>query len=168
MWTIGREREKSRASQCVKGERQRKLLFGVIDAVHDLKEGCGTSQHFIEVAREAMIEGWARVWEETANWVRQVGNEFPEVLSLWDDLANHPDSSVRWRVACLLYWDIPERQSDRLFATLRFDKSKKVSSYAIDRYEVRPDKDGTLVKQYDASEFPNDRLELAAFTRPRT
>lgn len=153
MWTIGREREKQHAAKFVKEESQQRLLFPVIDVVHDLKEGTATAQDLMNVARVAMVEGGSGVWQNTANWLRQVQHELPEVRFLWSDLAHHPNWQVRWRVACCLYLDIPEQQSDRLFSALRFDKSKRVRATAIDRYEYRPDKRGKVERRFDAADF---------------
>lgn len=153
MWTIGREREKSHAAKFVREETQQRLLFPVIDAVHDIKEGSGDIQNFIVTARIAMIEGRSGVWHNTVNWMRKVIQEHPTANVLWDELAEHESWRVRWKVACCLYVDIPEPQSDQLFSSLRADRSKKVRDYSVDRYENRPDKHGKVEKRFDAAKF---------------
>jgi hypothetical protein len=153
MWTIGREREKIHAAKFVRDVDQQKLLFPVIDAVHDQKEGSGDIDGFIIVARKAMIEGGSGVWQNTAIWLRQMAREQPVALNLWSELAEHTDWRVRFKVACCLYLYIPESQSDRLFALLRTDRSKKVRDYAIDRYKNRPDERGRIEKRFDATLF---------------
>jgi hypothetical protein len=155
MWTIGREREKSHAAKFVREEGQQGLLFPVIDAVHDMKEGSGGIQDFIVAARIAMIEGGSGVWQNTVNWMRKVVPEQPAAQGLWDELADHESWRVRWRVACCLYLDIPDSHSDRLFSSLRADRSKKVRDYAVARYEYRPDKHGKIEKRFDAASFGN-------------
>ena len=153
MWTIGREREKLHAGKYVRQSAQQQLLFPVIDAVHDLKEGKAGLEEFCESARTAMTLGGDRVWEQAASWVGQVEREYPEVASLWNELALNSDWRVRWRVAYSLYCFISEPQSDQLFAKLRHDRSKKVREFAVQHYEYRPDASRTIVKQFDASLF---------------
>ena len=153
IWTIGREREKLHAAKFVRGADQQALLFPVIDAVHDLNEGEIDTDRFVTAARTAMIEGAFGVWANTNNWIRKIGNRHPNVLPLWDELSEHTSWKVRWRVACCLYSDIGDAQSDRIFSVLRNDKSKKVREYAIDRYEKRPDDKGRVEKRFDARKF---------------
>jgi hypothetical protein len=158
-WTIGREREKSHAAKYVRDSTQQSLLFPVIDAALDLNEGHGSSEAFVRVARVAMIDGGASVWQSANDWIRRIGNRHKDVLPLWDELATHANRNVRWRVACCLYLDISEDQSNRLFAILRSDKSKKVRDYSLDRYENRPDKSGRVEKRFDANRF-DERVRL--------
>ncbi|MCW1984326.1 UNVERIFIED_ORG: hypothetical protein M2348_002343 [Sphingomonas sp. R1F5B] len=153
MWTIGREREKTHAGKFVRQEDQRQLLYPVIDAVHDIKEGNGSVEDFIGVAQVAMMEGGSGVWLSTANWVRKVSHENVRASEIWNFLARHESWKIRWRVACCLYLDIDEPQSDHLFAHLRSDPSKKVRKYATDRYENRPDDQGKVEKRFDATLF---------------
>jgi hypothetical protein len=153
MWTIGREREKTHAAKFVRDKGQQSLLFPVIDSVHDMKEGSGSIQDFMIAARLAMVEGGSGVWQNTVNWMRKVIFEQPEAHMLWDELAEHKAWQVRWKVACCLYLDIPEAQSNRLFALLRADRSKKVRDSAVDRYEYLPDERGRVEKRFDAALF---------------
>ena len=97
-----------------------------------------------------MIEGNSAVWQNASGWVRKVVKLRPDVAELWDDLSSYSAWNVRWRVACVLYHDIADHQSDALFAALRHDKSIKVRTYAIDRYEYRPGPDREAVKMFDA------------------
>jgi hypothetical protein len=151
VWTIGREREKQHAAKFVRDPEQQAILFPVIDAVHDLNEGSGSPSAFIDVARTAMTNGEAAVWQNATNWIPKVGSEYPEVHSLWGELARNVSWNVRWRVACVLYGGVPDEQSDELFGDLRHDKSKKVRETAIDRYENRPGPDRYIVfKMFDA------------------
>lgn len=152
MWTIGREREKFHAAKFVRDGAQQNILFPVIDAVHDLKEDRGSAAAFIAVARIAMITGGSGVWQNTVNWIAKVTREHPEILLLWDELALGTIWQTRWRVACVLYGDIPDAQSDHLFSNLRHDPSKRVRDTAIDRYENRPGPDRYIVfKMFDSS-----------------
>lgn len=152
-WTIGREREKLHAAKFVRKAEEQAILFPVIDAVEDLKEGIGTIQQFMSAARTAMITGGFGAWTGTSNWISKVAKDAPEVSALWDELSNHTEWKVRWRVACELYsFGIGEEQSNRLFAKLRNDKSKKVRDYANSRYEYRPNPKNAE-KIYDAADF---------------
>jgi hypothetical protein len=150
-WTIGRDREKLHTAKFVKDAAGQFLIFLVIDAALDLNEGQGDSDLFVDVAKAAMIEGSSAVWQNAANWMRKIGDRFPETLTMWDSLAAHPSWQVRWRVACVLYHDFPEDKSDQLFAILRHDKSAKVRLTSVDRYENRPGPDRYVVfKMFDA------------------
>ncbi|MES2441950.1 MAG: hypothetical protein V4574_03905 [Pseudomonadota bacterium] len=150
-WTIGRDREKAYTAEFVKEADQQALIFAVIDAALDCNEASGSGAEFVEKARVAMVDGNSAVWQNASSWVRKVGERHPASLTLWDQLASHASWQVRWRVACLLYNDIPDAKSDDLFALLRHDKSAKVREYAVSRYENRPGPDRNIVfKMFDA------------------
>lgn len=152
MWTIGREREKLHAAKFVRDAAQQNILFPVIDAIHDVKEDRESPAAFIAVARIAMTKGGSGVWQNTVNWIAKVAREHPEVLSLWDELALCANWQTRWRVACVLYGDISDAQSDHLFSKLRHDASKRVREMAVDRYENRPGPNRHIVfKMFDAN-----------------
>jgi len=153
VWTIGREREKLHAAKFVRKPEDQEILFRVIDAVADLNEGTGSIEQFLSVARLAITFGGNGAWTNTSNWVAKVAKDAPEVMTIWDELSNHTELKVRWRVACgLYYFGIGEEQSNRLFAKLRNDKSKKVREYANSRYENRPNPK-YVEKVYDAADF---------------
>ena len=152
VWTIGREREKLHAAKFVRKPEEQAILFPVIDAVEDLKEGTGTVEQFMFAARTAMIEGGFGAWTNASLWISKVAKDAPEASILWDELSDHSEWKVRWRVACELYYGISEEQSNRLYAKLRNDKSKKVRDYAISRYEHRPNPK-YIEKVYDAADF---------------
>jgi hypothetical protein len=152
-WTIGKEREKAHAAKFVRQSDQQALIFPVIDAAIDISDGHGNERDFRELAQTAFVSGKSAVWQSAADWLRKVGGLRPAVLNLWDELAAHSDWTVRWRVACLLYADMSETQSDLLFSVLRHDKSAKVRRYAVDRYENRAGPDRNIItKLFDADE----------------
>jgi hypothetical protein len=153
LWTIGREREKQQVAPHFKDPAERALLFDVIDAVHDLKEGYDKPDKFVPVARRALAEGGAGVVQQTCEWIARVAGHFPEVGALWNELASHPQSKFRFQAASRLYWYIPQDQSNRLFAGLRNDKSKRVREIAVSQYEWRPNENRHLVKTFDADRF---------------
>jgi HEAT repeat protein len=153
IWTIGREREKAHAIKYIRNPKDHALIFDVIDAVEDIKAGGSDFQRFIDASRDAFALGGSGVWEQTAGWVRQVGQHHPLVHAIWDDLAASPSADVRWRVACVLYQDIPERLSHQLFDRLRSDKSKRVRAFAIDRYENTAGPDGHIAPSRRAEAF---------------
>jgi hypothetical protein len=157
LWTIGREREKAHYTQFVRDADQQALLFPVIDAIHDLKEGAGSASRLMDVSRAAMAGGNVRVWGTTSDWLNRVVTQIPEVGQLWVEFASNADWRLRWRVACHLYFGIPEDISNRIFAVLRHDRSAKVREYAISRYEERPNEKREVVKMFDAEAF-DDRV----------
>lgn len=161
MWTIGREREKLHAAKFVKDEAGQTLLFRVIDAVHDLKDGGDDVVALENAARCAIIDGNSAVWQNVSNWIRRAGQQWPAVLSIWPGLAAHADWRIRHRVACVLYLDVPEDLSNRLFAALRFDKSAKVRQYVVQRYEWRPDEHNEVKRFHDAALFDERFPELS-------
>jgi hypothetical protein len=152
-WTIGREREKAHAIKSIRNVNEHPLIFDVIDAVEDIKAGEGDLQQFMNGATHAFVNGGRAVWGQTANWVRKVGKHHPQVHAIWDELAKSPDGEIRWRVACILYHDIPERQSHILFDILRSDKSKRVRQFAIGRYEHPVDAKGHADQTRSANDF---------------
>ena len=153
IWTIGREREKAHAIKYIRSEKEHPLIFAVIDAVEDVKAGDSDLRRFMNAAIYAFVHGGRAVWGQTANWVRQVGKYHPQVHAIWDELAKSPDGEIRWRVACVLYHDIPERQSHILFDILRSDKSKRVRQFAISRYEHPVDAKGHADQTRSANDF---------------
>ncbi|WP_073974359.1 hypothetical protein [Erythrobacter donghaensis] len=153
IWTIGREREKAHAIKFIRNVNEHPLIFDVIDAVEDIKAGDGDLQLFMNAAIHAFVNGGRAVWGQAANWVRKMGKHHPQVHVIWDELAKWPISEVRWRVACVLYHDIPERQSHYLFDRLRSDKSKRVRQIAISRYEYTTDAKGLAERTRSAGEF---------------
>jgi hypothetical protein len=137
---------------------QKAMLLAVVDAAHDIIDGKTDVSEFVELARNAMIQGNSSVWQGASNWITKIGRRIPEVTVVWTELVSHANWKVRWRVACCLYsWGIEEKQSDRLFATLRNDKSEKVRRYAVDRYEARPNEKREVVTMFDANQF-DDRV----------
>lgn len=153
IWTIGREREKAYAIKFIRNVNEHPLIFDVIDAVEDIKAGEDASRRFMDVAIYAFVNGGRGVWGQTADWIRRVGKLDPQVHAIWNDLAASPKGEIRWRVACLLYNDIPERQSHRLFDQLRSDKSKRVREFAVSRYEYTADAKGRVERTRSADHF---------------
>jgi hypothetical protein len=132
MFTFGREHEKKCEARYVRNPSQIPLLLSVVDAVHDLIEGKGTEEDLKESLRKAFVEGGAGVWENTEKWLRKSSEDYPGVLELWSEFANHPKAEVRFRVACVL-----DRLPKPLFLVLSLqlvnDKSKKVHNMARER-----------------------------------
>lgn len=150
-WTIGREREKAHIAEFLKRAAQQELIFPLVDAALDINEGVGDATVFAERARAAMIEGDAGVWQNAVYWIGKAVRQLDQLNKVWNELASHPDWRIRWRVACVLYSDITEEQSNELFAVLRHDRSAKVRQYAKDRYENRPGPDRQVIyKMFDA------------------
>jgi hypothetical protein len=153
LWTLGRDREKQSVAPHFEDPEQQALLFAVIDAAHDLKEGLSAADGLIAVARRAFKEGNPGVVQQTSEWIAKLAGQFPSIEILWEELASHRNMKMRWDVACRLYWYLDENQSNRLFAILRHDKSKKVREMAVSRYEWRTNEERTFVKMFDAEDF---------------
>jgi hypothetical protein len=148
-----RQWEKDKVTDSSLDAEQQAILLAVVEFAHDVFEGRLEDGNFIESAKRAMIHGNASVWQNTTGWIRKVSAKSSNVSAVWDDLANNSGWQVRWRVACVLYHDIPDSQSDRIFSVLRYDKSNRVRETAVDRYENRPGPDRYVVfKMFDASD----------------
>jgi hypothetical protein len=168
IWTIGREREKAHAIKYIRSEKDYPLIFDVIDAVEDIKAGEDAYQRFMDVAIYAFVNGGRGVWGQTADWIRRVGKLDPQVHAIWNDLAVSPKGEIRWRVACLLYNNIPDRQSHHHFDQLRSDKSKRVREFAISRYEYTADAKGRLERTRSATDFDLARAIAELDARERS
>jgi HEAT repeat protein len=134
MLTFGREHEKVCSVQRVKGEGNILLVGKLIDAIHDLLEHQITSVELHAVMAEALQVGGSGVWEQAANWLRRLGKEYPELLSLWLDLSNHSSANVRFRAACCLP-DMTPEMAKQVFSTLLLDSAKKVREMAIGKMQ---------------------------------
>jgi hypothetical protein len=154
--TLGRSAEKERYSPFLPDPTQRSWVFDVIDLTYDLIEGRALPEQLTEAVLQVFLSGDARAWQNTAEWLEKTTAHLPEMDDVWLGLARHPDWQIRWRIACLLYSTVPEPVSNRIFSTLRYDRSRKVRDYAIERYEMRAVPDGQLwcsKKVFDASGF---------------
>lgn len=138
MFTFGREHERKCAVAYVRNRAQADLILHVVDAVHDLLEGKASAATLASTIRAAFVEGGSGVWEQAATWLRKTAVEHPELVSLWLELAQHPETSVRFRVACGLD-DIPAQVFAQVANTLTSDKSKKVANMAKERSLSRPE-----------------------------
>ncbi|MFZ6655334.1 hypothetical protein [Undibacterium sp. TJN19] len=136
MFTFGREHEKRCDSKYVRNPSQVVLLLNVIDAVHDLLEDKGSEDHLVHALRVAMTDGGAGVWENAAKWLRLSSGDYPQVLKLWPELAQHPKADVRFKVACFLD-EMPRGIFAELSSQLTQDKSSKVATMANARMDER-------------------------------
>ena len=138
MFTFGRAREKKAEAGYVRDPDQVPLLTAVIDAVHDLVEGKGSEQQVSEAISVAFSFGGAGVWECAGKWLRRAGGEYPAIVTLWDELARHPEAKVRFRVAAFLD-EVPAAVFTALSPVLLEDVSQKVRSMAEARVQERQD-----------------------------
>lgn len=134
MFTFGRDHERKCEARLVRNPEQIPLLLSVVDAVHDLIEGKGTEEALKESLRAAFVEGGTGVWENTEKWLRKSSGDYPGVLELWSEFANHPKAEVRFRVACVLN-RLPMPLFLVLSSQLVNDKSKKVHNMARERVQ---------------------------------
>lgn len=142
MFTFGRDHEKKVCARYVRNPEQVPLLDSVIDAVHDLIEGKGSERALRDAIRTAFTEGGSGVWENTESWLRKASADYPGLLQLWAELAAHPKTEVRFRVACVLNL-IPEPCRTDLAIRLKSDNSKKVSAMASDRLSLTATRSAT-------------------------
>ena len=142
MFTFGREHEKKCEARYVRNPEQIPLLMSVVDAVHDLIECKGTEEALKESLRKAFIEGGSGVWENTEKWLRKSSEDYPSVLELWHEFANHPSAVVRFRVACILNL-LPKHLFVALSSQLVNDKSKKVHNMARERVKEVNERNAT-------------------------
>ena len=129
MFTFGREHERKCAVAYVRRSDQAALILAVVDAVHDLLESKTGPEELASAVRAAFTEGGSGVWENAASWLRKSVSSYPELGQLWLELARHPKSEVRFRVACCLD-DVPLPLQLEIAGLLLADKSKKVSGMA--------------------------------------
>jgi hypothetical protein len=129
------------------------LLLAATDAVHDLRDGIGSLDSFLETVRTAIWSKHAAVRDPALTLLTRVSDYHPECLRVWVDLAQDPSWTYRFAVACRLYWQVPEALSNLLFSELRNDMSKRVRDISIERYEWRADEKGYLQKVFEASDF---------------
>jgi hypothetical protein len=134
MFTFGRDREKESAAHHVRDPQQVPLIHAAVDAVHDFLEGRIAPDALQAALRRAFVEGGSGAWEQAGSWVRRLANEYPAVLSLWRELAHHPDARVRFRAACFLN-EMPQPLVTEIGNELRTDRSKKVRDMAQGRPE---------------------------------
>jgi hypothetical protein len=121
-------------------------------AAHDLNDGIGTVEAFLEASREAIFSSSESQRSGPLSLLGRIANYYPECLVIWDELASSSDWRNRFSASCRLYWYVPNHKSDQLFNYLRYDKSKRVRELAIDRYENRLNPD-YIEKVFDAADF---------------
>jgi hypothetical protein len=153
--TFGRARDLQFIVESDLEPADKDILLAATDAVHDLRDGIGSLDRFLETVRTAIWSKRGAVRDPALTLLTRVSNYHPDCLRVWIDLAQDPSWTYRFAVACRLYWQVPEALSDLLFSELRNDKSKRVRDIAIEHYEWRPDEKGYLQKVYEASDFDN-------------
>jgi hypothetical protein len=134
MFTFGRDHEKKCAVEYLRDPRQADLITTVVDAVHDVIEGKAIDGGIRPIVTRAFVEGGTGVWEQTGSWLRRLATENVDEKSLWQELADHADSKVRFRVACFLN-DLPPVTAKEVGEKLKNDRSKKVREMAVARLE---------------------------------
>lgn len=154
MFTIGREREKEHAKQYIRDASNYPAIDAVIDAVHDCLDGTDDSTDVREAFRHAFIESGSGVWEQTGSWLRKLVNERPEYSDLWEEFAESPKASLRFRVAACLH-DMPSAVGVHLLDRFSRDPSKKIRIKVAGDLWVQP-RDGTLETLKDWLEREDD------------
>lgn len=89
--------------------------------------------------------GEAGIWETTGSWLLKLNADVPESKQLWRTLAQHPKSTVRFRVASFLN-DVSEDLGRELYARFENDRSERVRRHAFGKwdYRINPEKYGIM------------------------
>ncbi|WP_156256213.1 hypothetical protein [Sandarakinorhabdus oryzae] len=156
--SFGRQTDRNHIIRYVSDPEAQILLLEMTDAVHDLNDGVGDVDQFISRVRDVLHSRFGGARENALMLLSRVARYHPECNVIWRELMQSPSWQMRFAVACRLYWHVPEDLSDRFFAILRNDKSKRVREIAVSRYENRADENGEIViGRYDAAKF-DDRV----------
>lgn len=134
IFTFGREHERKCEARYVRDKSQTPMLMAVVDAVHDLIDGQGTTEALQEHLRTAFVSGGSGVWENAEKWLRKCSHDYPQILGLWPEFAANNDARVRFRVACVLNL-LPRHIFNDISPRLAADRSKKVAAMATARIE---------------------------------
>ena len=155
--SFGRERDIEKL-ESVTDPKLRALWIDQTNAAHDLNDGIGTVDGFIDASRTAISEASQACRDPAITLLLRIARYYPECLDVLEALAVSPNWADRFTVACRLYSELPEAMSDRLFNSMRSDKSKRVQEIAISRYSHRFDSEGYLkFDVYDPKLF-DDRV----------
>jgi hypothetical protein len=125
VFTFGREHEKRCAAGYFRKPADPAALLALIDAVHDLVEGKVAVGDVRARLVECLVHGGARTWEGAGYWLEKVKDDFPALLTVWTELARHPQAEVRWRIACLVEC-MPAALRSELTPVLLADASRRV------------------------------------------
>lgn len=129
------------------------------NAAHDLNEGTGTLDAFIDATRDAVFNVTSAGRDAPLTLMSRIAAYHPRCLQIWFELAESSKWDLRFEAACRLYWYIPEALSDCLFNDLRFDRSRKVREIACSRYRDRADPKGWIIENvHDPRRF-DERVE---------
>lgn len=129
MFTFGREHELKCARDAFKSDNDAELMLQVVNAIHDLLDKKIDFTEAEIVLKKGIVEGNRATWDKTGSWLLKMSKDFPETEDTWKELAKHPKTEVRYRVACHI-GDFPSKYHGELYATLTADKSKKVKNQA--------------------------------------
>jgi hypothetical protein len=151
--SFGRERDLEMLERHIKDPVVKERAIRQTSAAHDLNDGIGTVEAFIDASRDAVFPETPPGRDAPLLLLARIAKYYPECLQIWDELAQGSSWKDRFTVACYLYNRIPETKSDRFFAILRNDKSNRVREMAVARYEWRADEKGYLHPTHDASKF---------------
>ena len=130
MFTFGRDKEIKHAIHRLGSEEKAELLINVIISIHDfIEEKCSFKDVKSQIVI-ALTEGNSGVWESTGTWLIRLSEEFPLFEEIWDELAAHPKSKIRYRVACHLL-SLPPKLAEKYYEILSKDKSEKVKEHCL-------------------------------------
>ncbi len=152
--SFGRERDLEMIEKWVTDPALKARWLKQTAAAHDLNDGLGTLEQFIEASREAILPASFASRDTGLTLLFRISRYYPDCLVILDELAKSKAWRDRFTVACYIYSDIAESESDRFFNVLRNDKSKRVRDMAIGRYKHRSNENGEIVfDKYDPECF---------------
>lgn len=136
MFTFGRDHEKRCAARNVRNPADSGLVDELIDSIHDFLEGKTDADRVRSAVFSAFALGGSGAWEQSGSWLLKLGQEYPEMETLWLELAAHPKAEVRFRVSCHLN-DLSPAIAAGLQSALEQDRSSRVRQMATARRDER-------------------------------
>ena len=132
MFTFGREHERNCAVRNLRKPDDVQLITNVVDGVHDVLEGNVSPDAIRPVILLAFSLGGSGVWEQAGSWLRKLAAKYPELESVWTELATNSEGKVRFRVACFID-ELPRALALEIGSKLKDDRHKRTREMAQGR-----------------------------------
>jgi len=134
MFTFGRKHEIDVAVRRHGGAERANMIVDIVDAIHDIIENKTTLDVVEKLIETALVEGRRDIWDAAGTWLLKLQKDYPPVEHVWTDLAKHPKSEVRFRIASHII-DLPQSTRDQVYSLLKDDKSKRVRDHARGKWD---------------------------------